>query len=46
LISVLFGVLSMNEAKKYGNANTLGVVAIVLAVVLTVLGIVGNLLFR
>lgn len=45
LIGVLFGVLSMNEAKKYGNTNTLGLVAIVLAVVMTVIGIISRFAF-
>lgn len=39
-LGIVFGVLSMNEAKKAGKPNTLGIVAIVVSVLNIVFGIV------
>jgi hypothetical protein len=39
-LGIVFGVLSMQEAKKAGKPNTLGIIAIVLSVLNMVFGIV------
>ena len=39
---IILGVLSMNEAKKVGKPNTLGIVAIVASVLGIVIGLVLN----
>jgi amino acid transporter len=43
IVGVVFGVLSINEAKKAGKPNTLGIVAIVASVVGIVLALFINL---
>lgn len=40
LLGIVFGILSMNEAKKAGKPPTLGYVAIGLSVVMIILGII------
>lgn len=42
ILGVVFGILSINEAKKVGKPNTLGVVAIVASVLGIVLGLILN----
>jgi hypothetical protein len=42
ILGVVFGILSINEAKKAGKPNTLGVVAIVASVLGIVLGLILN----
>lgn len=32
-VGIVFGVLSMQQAKRYGKPNTLGIIAIVLSIV-------------
>jgi hypothetical protein len=39
-VGIVFGVLSMNEAKKAGKPNTLGIIAIVLSALNIVVGII------
>jgi amino acid transporter len=46
ILGVVFGVLSINEAKKAGKPSTLGIVAIIASVLGTVLAIVVNLSLR
>jgi CDP-diglyceride synthetase len=41
LLGIVFGVLSMNEAKKAGKPKTLGIIAIVLSV----LNIIGSIIY-
>ncbi len=43
---IVFGVLSMNEAKKVGKPTTLGIVAIAVSVLNIVFGIVYYTAFR
>jgi uncharacterized membrane protein len=42
LLGVLFGWLSMNEAKKTGSDQTLGKVAFWLGIALAILGLIGS----
>jgi amino acid transporter len=46
IVGVVFGVLSINEAKKAGKPNTLGIVAIVASVIGVGIGIIVNLSLR
>jgi hypothetical protein len=39
VVGLIFGILSMQEAKKYGKPNTLGIVALVLSVLNIIWGI-------
>ncbi len=43
---IVFGVLSMNEAKKVGKPTTLGIIAIAVSVLNIVVGIVYYAAFR
>ncbi|QSB15616.1 hypothetical protein JQS43_04510 [Natronosporangium hydrolyticum] len=43
IVGVVFGVLSMNQAKKFGTSTTLGIVTIVIGSILTVLQLIGGL---
>ena len=43
---IVFGVLSMNEAKKVGKPTTLGIIAIAVSVLYIVVGIVYYAAFR
>jgi hypothetical protein len=42
LLGIVFGILSMNEAKKVGKPNTLGIIAIACGV----LNIVGGIVYQ
>jgi len=45
-LGIVFGILSMNEAKKVGKPTTLGIIAIAVSVLYIVVGIVYYAAFR